>query len=102
VESGAWEGSFDDQHDLTRSSFVAVRAFQFNDSGRVRFAHTAPWHVQIGDERIRPFKWEVDFFIAQMEKQIARNHEVLGSAALGEFKEALRIYRKIQERAIEQ
>ena len=102
LESGAWEGSFDYQHDLTRSSFVAVRAFQFNDSGRVRFAHTAPWHVQIGDERIRPFKWEVGFFIAEMEKQIARNHEVLGSAALAEFKEALRIYRKIQERAIEQ
>jgi len=102
LESGAWEGSFEHQHDLSRSSFVAVRAFQFSDNGRVRFAHTAPWHVQIGDERIRPFKWEVDFFIDQMEKQIARNHEVLGVAALDEFKEALHIYRKIQERAIEQ
>lgn len=102
LESGAWEGSFDYEYDITRSSFVAVRAFQFSDSGRVRFAHTAPWHVQIGDERIRPFKWEVGFFIGQMEKQIARNQEVLGDAALAEFKEALRIYRKIQERAIEQ
>jgi len=102
LESGAWEGSFEYQHDITRSSFVAVRTFQISDSGRVRFAHTAPWHVQIGDERIRPFKWEVDFFIGQMEKQIARNREVLDTAALNEFKEALRIYREIQERAIEQ
>ncbi|MBT4693330.1 MAG: hypothetical protein HOB73_08305 [Planctomycetaceae bacterium] len=52
--------------------------------------------------QLRPFKWEVGFFIGQMGKQIGRNEEVFGDAALAEFKEALRIHKKIMERVIEQ
>lgn len=103
-------------HGLSRSSWVAVRLFEYRDeesvtqadsqrtepvkSGRFRYAHTAPVYVEI-DGPIKPRKREVNYFIQRMEQEIARNTGVLADDEVAEYRKALEIYRKIAERAID-
>ena len=67
-------------------------------AGRFRYAHTSPVHVEI-DGPVRPKRHEVNYFIERMNQEIARNRDVLSSEDLAEYESALRIYRKIAERA---
>lgn len=82
---------------ITRTSWVAVRAFRVSGE-RVRFAHTAPWYVQLGDQPLRPTKDEIEFLIDNVKGQIERNRGVISPAALAEFEKALAIYQAIAKR----
>ncbi len=64
----------------------------------MRFAHTAPFHIEVAGKPLRPRKAEVEFLISRMEGELARNAEVLPAAALEEYREALRIYQGIARR----
>lgn len=103
-------------HGLTRSSWVAVRFFEYRDvesvtqadsqrtepvqSGRFRYAHTAPVYIEI-DGPIKPRKREVNYFIQRMEQEIARNTGVLAEDEVAEYRKALEIYQEIAKRAID-
>ena len=69
------------------------------DDGRNRFAHTAPWHIEVGGKPIRPRQREIDFLIRRVTDEIKRNEGILNEASMAEFREALRIYRDIAKRA---
>ena len=66
---------------------------------RVRFAHTAPWHVSITGQPVTPRRQEIDYLIERVRKEILRNRDILSAEALAEYDEALRIYSEIAERA---
>ena len=57
----SFEYRIEHQLELGESSWVAVRCFQKNPDGRIRFAHTAPWHVEINEMPVRPRREEVDY-----------------------------------------
>lgn len=84
---------------VAETSWIAVRSIQPMDDGRNRFAHTAPWHIEIAEKLIRHRKKEIDFLIRRVADEIKRNEGILNEAAMAEFREALEIYRKIAERA---
>lgn len=84
---------------VTETSWIALRSIQPMEGGRNRFAHTAPWHIEVGAAPIRPRKEEIQFLIRRVEDEIARNEGILSDAAMDEFREALRIYKNIAERA---
>ena len=84
---------------LKESSWIAVRCFERQPDGRERFAHTAPFHVEIAGQPVRPRKQEVDFLIRRVRDEIVRNADVLPDEALAEFREALAIYEEIAKRA---
>src|SRR5262249_27354461 len=63
---------------------------------RVRFAHTAPFHIEIASKPLRPRAAEVDFLIRRVEEQIERSKDVLPPAALDEYREALQAYRAVK------
>jgi hypothetical protein len=84
---------------IDQTSWVAVRAFERQADGRVRFAHTGPWHMEVADQPIRPHRAEVDYLIELMTREIQRNREVLSAEALNEYEQALRTYRQLAERA---
>lgn len=104
------------RHTLTRSSWVAVRLFEYRDvesvtqedsqrtdlvkSGRFRYAHTSPVYIEI-DGPIKPRKREVNYFIQRMEQEIARNTGVLADDEVAEYRKALEIYQEIAKRAID-
>jgi len=99
TDRGSYESAIDAALLLDESSWVAVRCFEDRPDRRVRFAHTGPFHVDVAGGPLRPRKAEVEYLIGRVETQIQRSAAVLPAPALEEYREALRIYRKIAETA---
>ncbi len=98
-------GAMDERIPIEGSSWIAVRAtgpwnrMILNDAGA--YAHTSPVYVQVGGERLA-VKEDVRFYIAWMEKLIARTKERgrFSTAARREevvalFERALDYYKKL-------
>lgn len=86
------------------SGWLAMRVFDRHDNGRdetgrTRFAHTAPWWVEIEGKPLRPRREQADWFVQRTEEEIARNTGVLSKEQLDEFHEALAAWKKIQATA---
>lgn len=82
-------------------SWIVARSFQKSSDGRVRFAHTAPWHIEVGDTPVRPRREEVEYLISRVRSEIQRNESVLTEAALAEFRQALSVYEDLLQRAVD-
>ena len=91
-------GPFDFQVSIETSGWVAIRCEEMC-SGRLRFAHTAPWWVEIEGKPLRPRREQADWFVQRTEEEIARNTGVLSAEQLAEFHEALAAWKKIQTTA---
>jgi hypothetical protein len=92
---GAWSSKINEQIDISNSSWIAVRCFERRPDGRIRFAHTGPFHVEVEGKPLRPRKVEIGFLIQRMREQIEQNEGVLPKEALDEYRKALNIYQKI-------
>ena len=99
MPSGAYSCKINEKINVASSCWMAVRCFERRPDGRCRFAHTAPFHVDVEDKPLRPRKEEIDFLIKRMQDQIKRNEGVLPEAALGEYRHALEIYKGIARTA---
>lgn len=95
----AYESAIDEELKPDESSWVAVRCFEDRPDKRVRFAHTAPFYIEVPQRPVRPRKVEIEFLIGRMEGELARNAKVLPEAALEEYREALRMYQEIARTA---
>jgi hypothetical protein len=76
------------------TSWLAVRCFERHPTGRVRFAHSNPVHVDVPDRPLRPRPPEVAYLMGRMEEEIARNQDVLDEASLEEYRQALADFRQ--------
>ena len=85
--------------ELSESGWFSIRFVESSPGGRMRFAHTAPWWVEIEGQPLRPRREQADWFVQRTEEEIARNTGVLPAAALAEFHEALAAWKKIQATA---
>lgn len=81
-----------------RTTWYCVVAHSRLPDGRLRFAHSAPFHVSVDGKEIRPRPHDIEYLIRRVEAQIERSREVLSPEALEEYEEALEIYRGIQKR----
>jgi hypothetical protein len=99
MASGAWSSKINEQIDVSSSCWIAVRCFEHRPDGRIRFAHTGPFHVEIEGKPLRPRKVEIDFLIRRMREQIKRNEGFLPKEALDEYHRALKIYQRIARSA---
>jgi hypothetical protein len=63
----------------------------------VRFAHTAPWHIDVADRPLRPSRDEVQYLVDRMRAEIERNRPLLAPAELAEFEQALATYQALLE-----
>lgn len=100
TERGGYESPFNAKAQVQGSSWIAVRCWEPRADGRLRYAHTAPWHIH--DMRAsppRPRRVETDFLIKRVKDQIERSKDVLPAAALAEYQQALKVYEKIAQRA---
>lgn len=94
-KAGGFAGKFDEQLAIAGSSWLAVRAFEERE-GRPRFAHTAPWFVDVPGKPLVPPAEEVDYFIGRIHEELARNRGVLAAEELAEFEQALAVYRRLK------
>lgn len=96
---GSYRCPIDAQVEVDGSSWVAVRCYEDRPDGRVRFAHSAPFHVDVAGRPLRPRKAEVAYLIGRVEAQIERSKGLLPEAAIAEYRRALEIYHRIAETA---
>ena len=82
-----------------RTRLLRLRCFETLPSGRMRFAHTAPVHIDVAGRPLRPRRREVEYFVRRMEEELASNRDVLAAAELAEYEQALGIYRRMLETA---
>jgi len=95
---GAYSSRINENINVVTSSWIAIRCFERRPDGRSRFAHTAPFHVEVKGRPLQAPKAEVDFLIKRMQKQIERNEGVLPEKALDEYRQALEIYQTSHEK----
>jgi hypothetical protein len=99
IAGQGYESPIDEELTLDQSSWLAMRTFEDRLDKRVRFAHTAPFHVEVPGKPLRPRKEETEFLISRIEAELARHAGVLPEPALEEYREALRIYQAIARTA---
>jgi hypothetical protein len=97
--AGGYESVLDARLKVDGSSWLAVRCYEKRPDGRVRFAHTAPWHVEVAGKPLRPRKAEVAYLVKRVEEQLKRSAGVLPEAALAEYRAGLRTYRELMKTA---
>jgi hypothetical protein len=96
---GGFESPFDEVVEVDASGWFALRCFERRPDGRPRFAHTAPWHVEVEGRPLRPLRTDVEYLAGRLEAELARNATILPEAALEEFRKALAFYRGKRESA---
>src|SRR5262249_38155256 len=99
TDEGGYESAIDASVKVESSSWLAVRCFEDRPDKRVRFAHTAPWHVDVRGKPLPPRKAEVEHLIERVEQQIERSKALLPDEALAEYREALKAYRELARKA---
>ena len=95
TESGAYRCVIDQTITPTRSGWFAVRFWEDRPRGRVRFAHTAPWYVQVDGQPVRPRYEEKEYLIGRMRDEIQRSRGVVSAEAMAEYQQALEYYRAL-------
>lgn len=96
---GGFVSPIDEKLTVAGSSWLVVRCYEARSRNRVRFAHTAPFHVEVPGRPLRPRAAEIDYLIRRVEEQIARSKDVLPPAALAEYQDALRAYQDVKRAA---
>jgi hypothetical protein len=98
-ERAGFVSTFEIPVKIEGSSWIALRCFEDRPEKRVRFAHTAPWHVEVEGKPLRPRREEVEYLVARVEAELKRHAGVLPEPALEEYREALQAYRAKLETA---
>lgn len=91
----AYVSPIDVKLQLKGSAWVAVRCFSQAETGRMRFAHTAPVYFDVPGEPVRPKRAAMQYLIQRMEEELARNKGILDEASLDEYRQALAVYRRL-------
>jgi hypothetical protein len=80
---------------VTQSGWLALRVWEDRPGQRFRFAHTAPWFVQLPGSELRARPEERDYLVGRMQAEIARSQHVLTEEALAEYRQALDYYQQL-------
>ena len=94
-KDGGFEATFESYLLPDRSGWYAVRVFEQNEEKRIRFAHSAPWFVNVAGTALRPRKEELDHILGTIDREISRNRGVLDDKSLKEFQTAREFYQRL-------
>ena len=93
--TGARETVFDTELAMDGSGWLAVRGWEERPDGRFRWAHTAPWFVEVPGRPLQPRREEQDFLVGRMRHEIERDRGVLPPEAQAENERALAAYENL-------
>lgn len=94
-QPGGYVSRFETEVALAATCWLAVRAFELREGGRWRFAHTAPFHIEVPGRPLRPRRVEVEYLATRMRQELERNKNVLAEDALDEYRRALAVYEEL-------
>lgn len=99
TQTGAYQTEFKTLISLDESSWLAVRCFERRANGRFRFAHTAPWFIEVPGRPMRAHKREAEWLVQRVREEIERSRSLLPPAGLREYEESLAAYERILQNA---
>lgn len=96
--AGAFESDLEGGVTFETSGWLAVRCWEDRPGGRVRFAHTAPWHVEIAGKPPLAPQTDRDHLVKRLRDEIERCRDVFPPEAIAEYERGLAIYENIPVR----
>ena len=94
-EAGACTNEVATKYRPNGTSWVAWRCIERRAGGRIRFAHTAPWHFVVPGQPLRPRRDEAGWIVARVKEEIARSREIAPRSLIEDYERALKIYEGI-------
>lgn len=98
-KEGAYESAFDEALPFDGSTWFAVRCYEEPEKGRIRFAHTAPVHVDVPGKPLRPRREVAEYLLHRVQTQLDRSRDVLPREAVDEYKQARDAYQRVVDQA---
>ncbi|MCG8649982.1 MAG: CehA/McbA family metallohydrolase [Pirellulales bacterium] len=95
TESGAYRSVINHSLVPSRSGWFALRFWEDHGGGRVRFAHTAPWYIEVDGEPAKPRLEEKEYLVGRMRDEIQRSRGIVSPAGIEEYQQALETYRAL-------
>jgi hypothetical protein len=93
---GARASSFDTEVTAENSGWLAVRCWEDRHGGRFRWAHTAPWRIEVPGKPLQPCREEKEFLVQRMKFEVDRSRGVLPPEAQAENERALAAYEELK------
>lgn len=95
---GGYETSINLDLSVKGSGWFVLRCWEDRPGDRFRFAHTAPWHVEVPGHPLRPRPEEKDFLVGRVRDEMERSRTILPPAAITEYERALASYERVTAR----
>ena len=89
TEAGAWQTEVDAEIACETSGWLCLRCTEDRPDGRLRFAHSAPWRMEIPEKPLRPSQQEKDYLVHRVQQEIVRSTGIVPDSALAEYQAAL-------------
>lgn len=98
TETGAHVTEFTAEVAIESSGWLAVRCWEDRPDGRVRYAHTAPWHIKVPGSPLLAPPQDRDHLVTRMRDEIERSRGLLSAEAIAEYQQALATYERVAVR----
>ena len=95
TKDGARRTEFSATVKLNSTSWLCVRCFEERPAGRLRFAHTAPWHITAPGKPLRVSPEEKEYLVRRVRTEIDRSCGVVSAEAMAEYTAALKHYQNL-------
>jgi hypothetical protein len=93
--SGAYQSQLVQSIFPKKSGWFSLRFWESHPDGQVRFAHTAPWYVEVDDRPVTLAQHEKDYLVDRMRNEITRSNGVVSSEAMAEYQQGLEYYQSL-------
>ena len=93
--SGARRMTFSTTLPIKTSGWIAVRCYEERPGGRLRFAQTGQWMVNVPGNPLLPSPEEKEYLVERVQTEIDRSKGVVSAEALGEYNAALAHYQNL-------
>jgi hypothetical protein len=95
TSAGAWQTDVTSQVRFDTSGWLCLRCQEDRPDGRLRFAHTAPWRLNVPDKPLLLSQMEKHYLVGRVQDEIVRSTGILPDSAIEEYKAALRHFESL-------
>lgn len=99
TRSGSYQNGFFGHATVRNSTWLAIRCMEDAPGGRTRFAHTAPWFVDVAGRPRVTRRQHAQYLVDRVRAEIERSEKVLAPEAVQEYRQALKFYEEIAAQA---
>ena len=78
-----------------RSGWFAIRFWEGRPDGQVRFAHTAPWYVEVDAKPVAVPLQEKEYLVQRMQLEMARSNGIVSPEGFNEYREGLKYFQSL-------